>query len=85
MPQLIPNANDWWKLWSIRFIALAGALALSLSAVQALPLSTQALFPDWFKQALAVGTAIATIAAGIARVLKQTLPGDPPADDNQSP
>jgi hypothetical protein len=73
---LIPNAGDWWKLWSIRFIAIATALAAGTATIPELPASIQALLPHWFQQGLASLTVVSGIFAGIARVIKQTNVGN---------
>jgi len=76
--KLIHNAGDWWRFWSIRFIAISGVLVATIVAIQAMPETFQAYVPAWFKQMLAIGSSFGTLLAGLSRVVQQT-PAPTPA------
>ena len=77
---LIPNAGDWYKLWSVRVLAVIGLLPIIW---QQIPDDIKANLPPslvyWVTSALAV-------LAIVLRVVKQAnLDGTPSADPPPGP
>lgn len=76
---LVADANDWWRWWSLRLMALAAFVqALSLSSPDALllawnnlPPELRALLPERIGDLVPLGL---TIAAIIARHVRQPVP-----------
>lgn len=67
--RLVPEARDWWRLWSARFIALVIAIdALTLSPVLGMmPASVRGINPHVFD----VLQMVLMMAALIARFVRQ--------------
>jgi len=70
--QLISNANQWHRLWSIRFAILSAVFGALTTAYAALPADWLPAIPQWAKLAMAAGTLSSSVAAAIARVVQQT-------------
>lgn len=72
--RLIDDARDWWRLWSVRLIIIAGGFSLAadyggiLWLLGLLPKSIAALLPWWLIEATKVAL---FVLAGIARLLPQ--------------
>lgn len=73
MKYLIDEANNWWRLWSVRLAALAGALVSYLIAFPDQREALLAMIPDGRWRALAaflIGFAIFAVPT-MTRLAKQ--------------
>jgi hypothetical protein len=68
---LVDDAKDWSRWWSMRWIILTTFFASSVAAFAALPPALTEAVPPWARVSLAVGTVFSSAASGVARVLKQ--------------
>ena len=83
MMNLIDNARDWWKMWSVQLAALAGVVAAYLAANPDVTQSLLNLLPEGPARVLAsagVGVFVFGLATG-ARLVKQ---GKPQPDDTDN-
>jgi hypothetical protein len=68
---LVPDAHNWRRWWSMRWL-IAGAIAEALPlAWQRLPAEWIAPMPEWLKLALGYFVGIALVAAIVSRVVQQ--------------
>lgn len=70
--KLIDNANQWHKLWSVRFAILSGLFASVTTAYLGLPPDWLPYIPGWAKLLLAGGSMLTAGASSVARVVQQT-------------
>ena len=70
--QLIDNANQWTKLWSMRWAIATAFLAAIPAAYIVLPDDWLPAIPQWIKAVLALATLFSAGATGVARLLKQS-------------
>jgi hypothetical protein len=69
--KLIDNANQWHRLWSIRFAILSALFGSITTAYLALPPDWLPYIPGWAKLLLAAGSMLTAGAASAARVVRQ--------------
>jgi hypothetical protein len=69
--QLVDDAREWKRWWSMRWIIVGTAFASGVAAFVVLPPTLVPHIPDWLRATLAMGTVLSSIAAGVSRVLKQ--------------
>ncbi|PXV60902.1 hypothetical protein SAMN04487785_1134 [Dyella jiangningensis] len=70
--ELITNARQWHRLWSIRFAILSAVFGALATAYAALPADWLPAIPSWAKLAMAGGTLTSSVAAAVARVVQQS-------------
>jgi hypothetical protein len=70
-------ASKWHKLWSIRFLILAGCFAGLTQVYPTLPSDWVSTLPDWFKMALGYTGMFFGGLGGISVVIKQAKLDDP--------
>lgn len=73
-PQLVDNARDWHRWWSMRWIIIAGALEGVRIGWPSLPPEWVAALPAWVPHYLGLATITALALAGAGRVVKQGKP-----------
>lgn len=72
--QLIDDVGNFWKFWSVRLSVPAiacGAGLTAYAAAKALAPESVAHFPMWALNAMAIGSVFFSIAAALARGVKQ--------------
>lgn len=69
--ELISNANQWHRLWSMRFSILAAFFGAIVTAYATLPGDWLPAIPNWAKFALAGGTLLTPALAAVSRIVKQ--------------
>lgn len=69
--KLISNANQWHRLWSIRFAIASAFFGAITTGYVALPADWLPAVPAWLKLAMAGGTLVSSGAAAVARVVQQ--------------
>ena len=69
--KLISNANQWHRLWSIRFAIASAFFGALTTGYVALPADWLPAVPAWLKLAMAGGTLVSSGAAAVARVVQQ--------------
>ena len=69
--KLISNANQWHRLWSIRFAILSAAFGALTTAYVGLPADWLPSIPAWLKLSMAMGALLSSTAAAAARVVQQ--------------
>lgn len=70
-PKLVPNARDWHRFWSVRFIAISAGFSAMVVAYGTLPHDWLPYLPVDAKRWLSVGALVAAGLAGVARVIQQ--------------
>lgn len=70
--KVVPNAKNWHKWWSMRFIALSTMFSSAIVAYATIPHEWLPYISVEFKQWLAVGALVSAALAGGARVVQQT-------------
>lgn len=71
--ELVDNAHQWKRWWSMRWIILTAVIDSVALAWAALPADWTAPFPDWIRVVLASMALSTTTAAAVSRVLKQPI------------
>lgn len=81
---LIPNASQWHRLWSMRFAIASAAFSSAAGAWALMPTDWQPHIPGWGKWALVGVGVLLPALAGVSRVIEQPALREPPkaADDN---
>ncbi len=74
--ELTSFAGQWHKLWSIRFLLIAGFFAGLTQVYPTLPGDWVAYLPNWFKAALGFTGIFFGGLSGISVVIKQAGIGD---------
>ena len=69
--KLVWNAFEWKKWWSMRFTIISTIFSTITVAWMALPYDWTYSVPDWIKMGLVFGSLSTSLAAGVARVVKQ--------------
>lgn len=69
--QLVKDASNWKKWWSMRLIILTALFQSIVIAYATLPSDWLPGIPEGVKTALAFGALITAAAAGVARVVQQ--------------
>src|SRR3546814_14103213 len=69
---LIDNANQWLRLWSMRWAIATAFLAAIPAAYVVLPSDWLQAIPVWIKTTLALATLVSAGATGVARLHKQS-------------
>jgi hypothetical protein len=75
--QLVDNARQWHRWWSMRWIILTVVVASVAPAYAALPADWLPEIPGWLKAGFAYATIVTAAAAGVSRVVKQAPPACP--------
>lgn len=70
--RLVEYANQWHKLWSVRFALIAAFLAGVAAAYAVLPTDWLPAIPDWVKASLALGSMLCGGCSAAARVVQQS-------------
>jgi len=73
---LIDNASQWHKLWSVRLAiitAVLSAVGVITSAYVAMSPALKDALPDWVPTLVALLSFVAAAGTGIARVVRQTM------------
>lgn len=65
--KLVKDAGNWWKWWSIRFMALAATVEIAL---QAIPPEALVILPEPVRNYITLALAVCAI---ISRVVDQGL------------
>src|SRR3546814_9663347 len=68
---LIDNANQWLRLWSMRWAVTTAFLAAIPAAYIMLPADWLPAIPQWIKSSLALATLFSAGATGVARMLSR--------------
>lgn len=71
--QLVADAADWHRWWSLRWIAVSAFCSAAVAAYAILPADFLPIIPVWVKQGLGLGAVLSAGAAGVARVVQQKL------------
>lgn len=71
--KLVPNANQAWRWWSVRLLAVTGALQV---AWETLPPEALLVIPEEWRGYITLGL---IFAAAVARVIDQGI--TPPAEE----
>src|SRR3546814_11506363 len=69
---LIDNANQWLRLWSMRWAITTAFLAAIPAAYIMLPADWLPAIPQWIKSRLALAKLFSAGATGVARMLKRS-------------
>lgn len=69
--ELVNNAKNWWKWWSMRFILISTFCSGAIAAYIILPPDFLPQIPTWFKQGLGLTAVLSAGAAAIARPIRQ--------------
>lgn len=69
--KLVSNAFEWKKWWSMRFTIISTIFSSLTVAWMAMPYDWTYAIPDWIKIVLVTGSLSSSVAAAIARVIKQ--------------
>lgn len=78
--QLISEASQWHRLWSIRFAIMSAIFGAIPTAYMALPPDWLPVIPGWVKLLLAAGSVSTAAASSVARVVKQANVGSDDTD-----
>lgn len=81
---LIPNAKQWHRLWSMRFAIAAAAFSSAAGAWALMPPDWQPHIPGWGKWALAGVGVLLPALAGASRVIEQPKLREPTGDDDNA-
>lgn len=69
--ELVDDAKDWWKWWSMRLILLSTFCSAAIAAYALLPPDFLPQIPQWFKQTLGLTAVLSAGAAAVVRPLRQ--------------
>lgn len=69
--QLVENASEWKRWWSMRWIIASAFFSAVVVAYATLPADWLPAIPVWLKQAFSIGALVSAGGAAVARVLKQ--------------
>lgn len=76
MFDLVDDAKDWKRWWSMRWIIISAFCSAAAAAYVLLPADWLPAIPLVVKQALGIGAVFSAGAAGVARVVKQKKPAE---------
>lgn len=79
--QLIDNASQWHRLWSMRWMILTVMVASVGPAYMALPADWLPAMPNWLKAVFAYATIFTAAAGAASRLVKQAPPACPPENE----
>ena len=69
--QLVENASEWKRWWSMRWTIAAVAFSAAVVAYTELPPDWKELVPASVKVWCSLGAMFSSVAAGVSRVIKQ--------------
>jgi len=69
--ELVDNASEWKRWWSMRWIIASAFFSAVVVAYATLPADWLPTVPVWLKQAFSLGALFSAGAAAVARVIKQ--------------
>lgn len=81
MIRLAPDASQWHRLWSMRFIIAAAFFSSVIAAYAVLPADWLPAIPQWIKGAMAIADLSCAGAAGVSRVIDQPKLREPDDTD----
>lgn len=72
--QLVPDASEWRRWWSMRWIIAGAYFSGVVAAYMLLPSDWLPTIPAWVKQAHAIGALLCGGGAAASRVIQQPRP-----------
>ena len=69
--ELVQDAKNWWKWWSMRFTLVSLFCSGAIAAYVVLPADFLPEIPVWFKQTLGITAVLSAGAAAVTRPIRQ--------------